>query len=265
MAADDDEIYRSIKFNLDGVDYSKWPKLSCSAANELTLATPDDPNPGAARLAIDGALKLKTGVAVNQFSSDRTLGGNSDLTVPTEKAVKAYIDSQINQVNQSMSAKAGLAGVSSQDFQAKNLKVSGNLTTVGNVGIGTPSSEAKLEVTGGETKLQQQALQTPQFQNGWMNYDNSYNPVGYFKDSLGVVHLRGLVKGGSGLIFTLPSGYRPPYRELHAVITHPNVAGRIDITPDGQVLMIIGSAEWISLDGITFRIAEDLVVRIVQG
>lgn len=41
---------------------------------------------------------------------------------------------------------------------------------------------------------QQEPWQTPTFQNGWVNYDTTYNPAGYFKDSLGIVHLRGLVK-----------------------------------------------------------------------
>lgn len=38
------------------------------------------------------SLKLATGVRVNKFSSDGTLVGNSDLTIPTEQAVKTYVD-----------------------------------------------------------------------------------------------------------------------------------------------------------------------------
>ena len=36
------------------------------------------------------------GNAVNEFSVDGTLSGNSDLAVPTEKAVKSYVDTAVN-------------------------------------------------------------------------------------------------------------------------------------------------------------------------
>jgi hypothetical protein len=36
---------------------------------------------------------LSTGAAINEFSIDGTMGGNSDLAVPTEKAVKTYVTS----------------------------------------------------------------------------------------------------------------------------------------------------------------------------
>jgi len=38
-------------------------------------------------------LKLQTGPTINEISTDGTLAGDSDLAVPTEKAVKAYVDS----------------------------------------------------------------------------------------------------------------------------------------------------------------------------
>jgi hypothetical protein len=153
MSAGEDEIYRSVRLNRDGVDFSQWPKLSCSAANELTLATKDDPNPGFARLAIAGELKLQAGVAVNELSSDEKLTNNSDLAIPTQKAVKTYVDNQIAVVNQSLSTKAALAGATSQDFQSKNLSVSGNLTANGNVSIGTTSSSYKLAIAAGDINI----------------------------------------------------------------------------------------------------------------
>jgi hypothetical protein len=42
-----------------------------------------------------GALQPGAGVSVNKFSSDGTLVGNSDSTIPTEKAVKTYVDNHI--------------------------------------------------------------------------------------------------------------------------------------------------------------------------
>jgi hypothetical protein len=39
-----------------------------------------------------GALKAMSGVAIDEFSTDGTLIDNSNLAVPTEKAVKTYVD-----------------------------------------------------------------------------------------------------------------------------------------------------------------------------
>lgn len=46
-------------------------------------------------------LTLKSGASVNEFSIDGTLAGNSDDAVPTEQAVKTYVDDQVvnSQIN----------------------------------------------------------------------------------------------------------------------------------------------------------------------
>jgi hypothetical protein len=117
--------------------------------------------------------------------------------------------------------------------------------------------------------ITQQAWQTPTLQNAWARYDSAYNPPGYFKDSMGIVHLRGLVRSGTmqKAIFTLPEGYRPEFRELFIVgsymptvtITGQSGHGRVDIASDGQVFPWEGNNGWISLDGITFRAATPTV------
>lgn len=40
-------------------------------------------------------IKIQYGTSINEFSTDGTLGGNSDLALPTEKAVKTYIDNNV--------------------------------------------------------------------------------------------------------------------------------------------------------------------------
>lgn len=40
-------------------------------------------------------IQMATGAAINEFSTDGTLGGDSDTALPTEKAVKAYVDGKL--------------------------------------------------------------------------------------------------------------------------------------------------------------------------
>lgn len=76
-----------------------------------------------AKLQINGDLKLESGVAVREFSTDGTLNRNSDLVIPTEKAVRSYIQ---NNIPTYTSDKASLTGSSSQDFSTKDLFVNGD-------------------------------------------------------------------------------------------------------------------------------------------
>ena len=50
-------------------------------------------------LRVPERLMLREGTSINEFSVDGTLSGNSTFAVPTEKAVKTYIDKKISAVN----------------------------------------------------------------------------------------------------------------------------------------------------------------------
>lgn len=102
----------------------------------------------------------------------------------------------------------------------------------------------------------------------WINYNfggTPFNEAGFYKDQVGIVHLRGLVspwcagRNGAGeVIFTLPAGYRPAEIEVQATISN-NAINRINVRPNGEVVPELaigpGSLTWISLDGISFRAA----------
>jgi len=45
-----------------------------------------------AKLDVNGDLKLETGTSVNEISTDATLGSNSNNAIPTERAIKTYVD-----------------------------------------------------------------------------------------------------------------------------------------------------------------------------
>jgi hypothetical protein len=100
-----------------------------------------------------------------------------------------------------------------------------------------------------------EAWTAPALLNGWVNYGAGFNPVGYWRDPHGVVHLRGVVKSGAtatSVIFVLPAGYRPANREAIAVDAG-GAFGRVDVLPSGDVTPVFGSVAYMTLDGITFR------------
>ena len=100
------------------------------------------------------------------------------------------------------------------------------------------------------------------FNSYWQDYDNTadYEDGAYMIDSLGFVHVRGLVETTStsaGIeIAQLPVGYRPL---KHCVFTQYSADGavRVDVKSTGDVSVITGftdgNNEWLSLAGITFR------------
>lgn len=96
----------------------------------------------------------------------------------------------------------------------------------------------------------------PAFQNAWVNFGGAYETAGFFKDTLGRVHLKGLVKDGviGAAIFTLPAGYRPPLSQLFAVPSN-DAYGHIRITGAGVVEAPVGDNTWVAIDGISFSVA----------
>ena len=115
--------------------------------------------------------------------------------------------------------------------------------------------------------------------NNWRRSYINHNPMQYWKDSEGIVYLRGLITGGTigaendaGLVFTLPVGYRPAYPQVHTVFTIDPTRGRVDVLPNGNVVVVSGNNYWVSLDDIAFRAenppaerSEDVLPRIVSG
>ena len=105
------------------------------------------------------------------------------------------------------------------------------------------------------------AWTAPTLLSGWVNLGAPYQPVGYFRDPGGFVHLRGTTSNAAGTaanvaIFTLPAGYRPSSRSIFGS-WDGNGAGsaqRLDIDTAGNVFptSAIPAGDFRSLDGITF-------------
>ncbi len=81
------------------------PRISIAETGNVGIGTTGIAGPEA-KLEINGDLKLQQGVSVNEFSNDSAFNDNSDLAVPTEKAVKTYVDDEIDQVNTTLAVKA---------------------------------------------------------------------------------------------------------------------------------------------------------------
>jgi len=96
----------------------------------------------------------------------------------------------------------------------------------------------------------------PPFMNGWVSWDSPYNPVGFWKDALGFVHLRGVLKSGTvgSAAFTLPPGMRPALSVGPLAVLSNGALGRVDIGADGTVTPQSPSNNtYVVLDGIHFR------------
>lgn len=101
-----------------------------------------------ARLHVNGNARLQNGAAVNEFSTDGTLADNSDLALPTEKAVKTYVDSNFGSHRASQNVQLN-GNWLSNDGGNEGLRVDNS----GNVGVGTAAPAARLDVAGGEVRL----------------------------------------------------------------------------------------------------------------
>lgn len=113
-----------------------------------------------------------------------------------------------------------------------------------------------IDLTG---KFLQESIIAPTLQNSWTNYGTAYQGAGYWKDKCGVVHLCGLIKGGTTtaetVIFTLPVGYRPAISEKFFAVSM-NAICVIDIYATGNVAIKTGAnSGWLSLSGISFKSA----------
>lgn len=94
-----------------------------------------------------------------------------------------------------------------------------------------------------------------ELENGWVNYSDQFEQAIFTRDAVGVVHLSGLIKNGDvtrgTVIATLPEGYRPNAVHVFAV-NSADAHGRIDVKPNGEIVVIKGNANHMSLSGISF-------------
>lgn len=145
--------------------------------------------------------------------------------------------------------------------------------STGNVGVGTVKPEARLHVANdaiidGNLQVRGaiavEAWRTLPLEPKFTAYLGGFAPPSYCKDSMGFVHLRGLLKfvGSEAsathtLLSTLDAGYRPELQYVFPMVMNSTV-GRIDVAVGGQIYIYSAFAAggFLSLDGITFKAAQ---------
>ena len=98
------------------------------------------------------------------------------------------------------------------------------------------------------------------YQNGWARFAASTANCQYRKRYGDVVEIRGLVGGGTpqdsetgtGVIFTLPAGYRPGTRLIIPALSNEKAA-RLDVYPSGKVVAASTQAAWNSISWFGFN------------
>lgn len=104
-------------------------------------------------------------------------------------------------------------------------------------------------------KTVQEALHSVTFQNGWVNSGGADAPAQYYIDTMGIVHIQGLIKNGTigTVAFTLPAGYRPALSQGFCCMSSGATAAYVRVVNDGTVSIVTGNNAWVTLNGITFR------------
>jgi len=136
VVQDDDSLFRLIAVGRDGTDFALagsiefevdgTPGSDDMPCRIVFKTSPDGSQTPAEAMRISqdnavllaGTLKFTAGGAVNEFSTDGTLAGDSDSAVPTEKAVKTYSDTnfaptKMNEIVQAATDTLTAAEVSS--------------------------------------------------------------------------------------------------------------------------------------------------------
>ena len=118
-----------------------------------------------------GAIGGLIGASINEFSTDGSLSQNSDVKVPTQRAVKTYVDA--------LSSVAGNLGVGGDLTVTGNMTVNGTTSTVNstNTTISDPRIELATGTSGSATKDAGIIIERGSDPNVFMGWDESQNKI----------------------------------------------------------------------------------------
>jgi hypothetical protein len=206
-------------------------------------------------LVLGGATALAAGLAKNSVGT-KQLKKNAVTTKKIKNNAVTTPKIKNDAVNGAKVNEASLATVPSAD-KANTANTANSATTAGTANALSPLEAVHLVGNPGE----------PPFENGSSNLPGesgiSFNPVGFYKDHEGIVHLQGIAKVGTSTtlasIFTLPPGFRPGAGKL--ILLEP-IDKRITLIAGGNTVLsgidlsgkVIGTEEEAAvLDNISFK------------
>jgi hypothetical protein len=111
----------------------------------------------------------------------------------------------------------------------------------------------------------QPAFTTAVLGAGYTQFGGGTTP-GFMRDSLGFVHLKGMLDcPSSGTAFTLPAGFRPAQTFFFPMAVGSSGAGNVQVLPSGVISTFNadGAAHPCALDGVVFR--TDTTARPAAG
>jgi hypothetical protein len=98
----------------------------------------------------------------------------------------------------------------------------------------------------------------PPFENGWANLGGGRSAAAFYRDSQGLVHLKGVLSGTTATTaFTLPAGYRPTEQLFMpvAVAAGGDGDGGLNVHPDGRIVPVCSpTCAAVGIDGLSFRL-----------
>jgi hypothetical protein len=228
-----------------------WPTDDLTVKEKIGVGT-DTPSES---LDVKGNIKLNSGVAVGEFSSDGTLAAVSNQSVPTTQAVKTYVDAQVTNTtttlttqitsintalatkvdNAALETKADKGGSLAQDFQAKNLTVQGNLEVTGQTTFrNIEQHQGDLELGNEDTdQVRIHGLVRSTHSSGALQINSPLNVTGNITGNAGL-EVKGAIRGGGSDLYFTQTNHN------HTGIGNTTGFAAIENAADYGALMLLG-------------------------
>ena len=191
------------------------------------------------------------------------LGGASYAAIQLPKSSVGSKQLKKNAVTSAKIRKGAVSGAKVKDGSLTGADVQGgsltgtqiNASTLGTV----PTADTANALIAPENWHEVGAAGEPGFQNSWANAGGGFSTAAFYKDSTGIVHLKGNLSNAADdtVAFTLPVGYRPSQGLFMPAAGAPApVAANLVIQSDGDAIpTCAGAGSCIAgIDGLTFRV-----------